>query len=99
MFKSEEEVTFQHVFKDSRISLKTIFYVVSRKKVRLLLSKFKTTKQEKYVNYILPKNPRDISFHKNIFLIHFLRKLFTCKKLVQLVKKGVQLVKTGVLLK
>ena len=38
-------------------------------KVQLLLYKFGATEHEKYSNYILPKNPGDISFRKTLFLL------------------------------
>ena len=39
------------------------------KKVSLLFSKFGAIRHEKYADYILPKNPRNISFQETIFLL------------------------------
>ena len=38
-----------------------------KKKIHLLFRKFGQSKQEKYANYILPRNPRELSFEATVF--------------------------------
>ena len=69
-YKPDEEVTFAAYFRRYEEIFKNDCKTwTDEKKVRLLLGKFGAIEHEKYANYILPKNPGEISFQETIQLL------------------------------
>ena len=65
-----EEVTFEAYFRRyESIFEKDCEKWPDKKKVKLLLGKFMVTEHEKYVNFILPKKPGEVTFRETIQIL------------------------------